>query len=152
MQAAFKTATYAEGDNPYLDNVGAADVVGHRRRESSIDELAATGDLHFVKTHRLPRAEARAVYIVRDGRDALVSYARYLCDLGKPPSRHKHHAAERLLNWFDPHRAYRRVLLKLCRGEGSEFGLGPSTFRHGWNAWRRGVSLSSGTRTWFAIP
>ncbi len=33
---------------------------------------------HFLKTHELPSDEAPAIYVVRDGRDAVVSYAHYL--------------------------------------------------------------------------
>lgn len=34
-------------------------------------------DVFLVKTHRLPRDDQPAIYIVRDGRQALVSYARF---------------------------------------------------------------------------
>src|SRR5690242_6425767 len=37
-------------------------------------------DLFFVKTHELPTDDAPAIYVVRDGRDAIVSYAHYIID------------------------------------------------------------------------
>lgn len=42
-------------------------------------ELAETSEWFFVKTHHLPQDDSLpAVYLVRDGRDALVSYAHYV--------------------------------------------------------------------------
>lgn len=37
-------------------------------------DLAASDVVHFAKTHDLPDANHRAIYLVRDGRDVLVSY------------------------------------------------------------------------------
>ncbi len=40
--------------------------------------MAASTEIHFVKTHELPSEDGvPAVYLVRDGRDALVSYAHF---------------------------------------------------------------------------
>lgn len=40
----------------------------------------------FFKTHHLPQPEyQRVIYLVRDGRDAMVSYFHYLTDLGEAP-------------------------------------------------------------------
>lgn len=47
------------------------------------DELRAAAlsqDVYFVKTHELPEDDFPAVYLVRDGRDAIVSYAHYIID------------------------------------------------------------------------
>ncbi|MBM2618840.1 sulfotransferase domain-containing protein [Actinoplanes sp. LDG1-06] len=56
------------------------DFVGGLDRPGSLDDLRASDELHLVKTHR-PRdadvhEEDRAICLVRDGRDALVSWAR----------------------------------------------------------------------------
>jgi hypothetical protein len=45
-------------------------------------ELARDGRLHIVKTHELPQEDYPAIYLVRDGRDAIASYARFLLDSG----------------------------------------------------------------------
>lgn len=44
------------------------------------DELAERPERWFVKTHELPTPDHPAVYLVRDGRDALVSHAHYILD------------------------------------------------------------------------
>jgi hypothetical protein len=49
-----------------------------RRIEMRIRPLTDPGAPHFVKTHELPGNDSDpAVYLVRDGRDALVSYAHF---------------------------------------------------------------------------
>lgn len=66
-----------------VDGVAArlgADLVGYRDRPADYDELRASAMVHLVKTHnqRQPPVEPgdAAVYLVRDGRDSTVSYAR----------------------------------------------------------------------------
>lgn len=44
----------------------------------SLADAAASPEPVFIKTHELPRDGHRAIYIVRDGRDALVSFAHAL--------------------------------------------------------------------------
>jgi hypothetical protein len=55
-------------------------LVGYRDRAAEYDELRASPESHLVKTHnqRRPPVEKGdpAVYLVRDGRDSIVSYAR----------------------------------------------------------------------------
>jgi hypothetical protein len=47
--------------------------------ELTQDEAQAAPELFFAKTHHLPEEDKLpAVYLVRDGRDALVSYAHYV--------------------------------------------------------------------------
>ncbi|MGH7266470.1 MAG: sulfotransferase domain-containing protein [Candidatus Rokuibacteriota bacterium] len=43
-------------------------------------ELAARPEPWFVKTHELPTPDHPALYLVRDGRDVLVSHAHYVLD------------------------------------------------------------------------
>jgi hypothetical protein len=56
------------------------DLVGFTDRPASLAELRASDDPHFIKTHRQRDADIdendRAICLVRDGRDALVSWAR----------------------------------------------------------------------------
>jgi hypothetical protein len=56
------------------------ELIGFTDRPGSLSELRAADDPHFVKTHRQRDAEVdeddRAICLVRDGRDALVSWAR----------------------------------------------------------------------------
>lgn len=53
----------------------------------NLDVLIQDQQYHFVKTHDLPADDHPAVYVVRDGRDALVSHAHYHLeyDLKLPP-------------------------------------------------------------------
>lgn len=55
-------------------------LVGVEQRPMSYDEMRASSAVHFVKTHRQRDASIlngdRAIYLVRDGRDSLVSWAR----------------------------------------------------------------------------
>src|SRR5262245_61488963 len=45
-------------------------------KDTSLEELAKSNSLYAVKTHDLPSSDCHpAIYLVRDGRDALVSYA-----------------------------------------------------------------------------
>lgn len=67
--------TYSIHDDPLAQRIGLADTVGHRPLASM--ETSRTDAPSFVKTHRLPGDAEPAIYLVRDGRDALVSYARY---------------------------------------------------------------------------
>ena len=55
----------------------AADHVGFETI-SSMDQLADSDELAFIKTHELPGDDYPAIYVVRDGRDALISYAHFI--------------------------------------------------------------------------
>lgn len=46
--------------------------------EMSFEDMVKAPDIYFVKTHELPEEDYPAVYLVRDGRDALTSYAHYI--------------------------------------------------------------------------
>src|SRR3954452_20188736 len=56
------------------------DLIGYTDPPGSLSEMRADGRPHFVKTHRQRDADVaeddRAICLVRDGRDALVSWAR----------------------------------------------------------------------------
>ncbi|MDN3240824.1 sulfotransferase domain-containing protein [Glycomyces tritici] len=77
----YRVPTYVVYD---VDGVAARigpELMDARARPSTFDEMRASDDVHFVKTHRrrddpVIAAEDRAVHLVRDGRDAVVSWAR----------------------------------------------------------------------------
>ena len=82
--------TYSMYDDPlFAEHRQVADAVGHAPRPLSMDEMASSAETYFVKTHDLPFADDfPALYLVRDGRDALVSYAHYILSFerGKEPA------------------------------------------------------------------
>lgn len=68
-----------------------------------LDALRARDETYFVKTHRIKRAgdSAPALYLVRDGRDALVSHAHFVADNDEPRFRNLTFA-QRLEKLIDP--------------------------------------------------
>jgi hypothetical protein len=71
--------TYSIYNDPLFSELrGFADVVGHQKLEMDYEEMAASDELFFVKTHDLPSDCSPAIYLVRDGRDSIVSYAHYI--------------------------------------------------------------------------
>lgn len=77
--------TYSVYDDPLFRQLQAEEAVGHAALPASLMELDAERTVYFVKTHDLPPDNRPTIYLVRDGRDALVSYARYLLSFEKPP-------------------------------------------------------------------
>jgi len=61
-----------------------ADLVGFVERDAPIEAMRDSDEFHFVKTHRQRDDQVqeadRAICLVRDGRDALVSWARLLTE------------------------------------------------------------------------
>jgi hypothetical protein len=56
-------------------------LLGESISEREVQQLASASEPYFVKTHELPgRDEHPAIYLVRDGRDAIVSYAHFILD------------------------------------------------------------------------
>lgn len=71
--------TYSIYDDPLFDKLkGSSDVIGHKKLEENYEVMSTSKKLFFVKTHNLPSDNYPAIYLVRDGRDSLVSYAHYL--------------------------------------------------------------------------
>jgi len=83
----FGMKTFSVYNDPLFDELGASDTVGQRRLPASLEEMARSAEPFFIKTHELPQDGHRAVYLVRDGRDTLVSCARYLQAYGRRASR-----------------------------------------------------------------
>lgn len=70
--------TYSLYDDPLFNEIGATSAVGHESLPAAVQVLSEDKGTYFVKTHDLPVDSNPAVYIIRDGRDVLVSYARYI--------------------------------------------------------------------------
>ena len=64
------------GDHLF-DSLGASEAIGHTALPGTIEELADDDRVYFVKTHDLPVDFRPAIYVVRDGRSSVVSYAHY---------------------------------------------------------------------------
>ena len=64
---------------------GVADLVGHYERRRRNDAAGKTG-LEIVKTNEPPLDDEPAIYLVRDGRSAIVSYFHYLNDIQGLPA------------------------------------------------------------------
>lgn len=52
-------------------------LVGYKSYQS-LDELAHSDEIAFVKTHELSNDDHAAIYVIRDGRDSLTSYAHFI--------------------------------------------------------------------------
>jgi hypothetical protein len=81
-------------------------IIGNARLDAPIAALQRDERYHIVKTHNLPEEDYPAIYLVRDGRDALVSFARFVL----PPE----HA--------DNRDEYLALLRQLIEGTGSYGG------------------------------
>ena len=103
----FGLNTYAVQDSPQLNRLGAAETVGHKPLPGKIEELAASERPYIVKTHHLPSDDRPAIYLVRDGRDVLVSYARYRMTFAST----KHE--RRPFGRFGERREFKRMLREL---------------------------------------
>lgn len=69
-------------DDPALHQLSLVDLVGHEEMTSSQRDLVADESCHFVKTHEFPPGDENpAIYIVRDGRDAMLSLTHYMREI-----------------------------------------------------------------------
>lgn len=109
--------TYSIHNDKALKALNIDKEVGHEDLpEEGLDSLAKDSALHFVKTHELPgKDDYPTIYIVRDGRDAIVSYAHYLKNIDKKEL------------------SLGRIIAKLITGEIGGFGLWGDHIRK----WRR---------------
>jgi hypothetical protein len=93
-----RTSTIYDFDG-VADRVGA-DLVGAADRPASVAALRSSDDTHFVKTHRRRDVSVldddRAIWLVRDGRDAVVSWARM--DSESDPARYEAELRAKILN------------------------------------------------------
>jgi hypothetical protein len=72
-----RVKTYSVYNDPLFVNEGMSDAVGHEILPAPVGELAAREETYFVKTHARSANKSPAVCMVRDGRDVMVSLARY---------------------------------------------------------------------------
>ena len=110
----------SEADPAFADAIGVAPSV------TPLKEMAASPETYFVKTHDLPSSDDfPALYLVRDGRDALVSYAHFILSFeNKEPA-------------LD-HSNFDQVLRELIVHKASFGGWGPHVFA--WAEHRRAVT------------
>lgn len=84
LKAVFGRESYSKYDDPF--DIGAdaktAALVGHRPLgepwPAAYPRFADASEIEFVKTHDDPEDSGKAIYVVREGRSAVVSYHRYL--------------------------------------------------------------------------
>lgn len=83
LSHAFGTGTYSIYNPDRRGPVG--EIIGHQLMRRSLEDMAQDPRPHFVKTHELPGQDAYpAIFLVRDGRDALVSYAHFILAYERP--------------------------------------------------------------------
>lgn len=79
----FTTTTGYDDNDPVAQMVGPA-FVGYEPRKHALQEIVEQPEMTFVKTHRQPHrvecGDQPAIYVVRDGRDAIVSFAHQRAD------------------------------------------------------------------------
>lgn len=99
---------------------GSADLVGHENLPSTLGELDLSSEYFFVKTHHLPPDDRPAIHIVRDGRDALVSYSQFIFSFENPyrSMGHWERLIRRAAGWSESHSILRRLILS----KGGDFG------------------------------
>lgn len=101
------TSIYNEPD---LVEIGATEAVGHYSLPKPIPELANENKMYIIKTHELPTDNYPTIYLVRDGRDALVSHARYFQKFyGKATNPVR--KLKQLVGWENFNRTLRNIIL-----------------------------------------
>ncbi len=91
-------------------------MAGHVDRPASLQRLAEADETYFVKTHELRPDHHRAIYVVRDGCHAAVSYAHYIRRFSRGFLGIKWLPVAPPRNW-----SFRRVLRRVILGE-CDFG------------------------------
>jgi len=83
LHALYAVPTYSiyADDDPVAQRVGPA-LLGYRRKPDDRAQMAGSSEIFLVKTHKRRKADAHpTIYLVRDGRDAVVSHARLRASL-----------------------------------------------------------------------
>jgi len=91
--------TYSVYNDVLLANSGVGKLLGQKELDKHrLDVQARSSMIHFIKTHghdeRDTDGTAPVIYIVRDPRDAIVSYAHYRKDIERAPGSYEHHMAD----------------------------------------------------------
>ena len=82
---------------PHPERPEYEDIIGNAKLNTALSELHRDTRYHVVKTHEMPRDDYPAIYILRDGRDAVVSYARFALHSGHSGAERNYHALLRRL-------------------------------------------------------
>jgi len=86
MKHLYGIKTYSIYNDSLFSEIGASEMIGHEDLPASIEELSRSSRLYLIKTHGLPTDDSPVIYLVRDGRDSIVSYARYIMSFGEKKS------------------------------------------------------------------
>jgi hypothetical protein len=89
LHALYGVPTYSvyDDDDPVAQRVGVG-LVGYEPKPEDRARMAESDEVHFVKTHKRRKADGHpAIYLVRDGRDAVVSHARLRASIDDPSGR-----------------------------------------------------------------
>lgn len=78
LKQVFGLDSYSIYDESFFVARGLDSTVGHKSSNLTFEEMTSSEAVFFVKTHDLPTDNQPAIYIVRDGRDALISYAHQI--------------------------------------------------------------------------
>jgi hypothetical protein len=84
-----RTLTGIGDDRVFSSRLGVVDAVGHLKSATRgvdlIDEARRSQEIYFLKTHEPPLTDDPAIYIVRDGRSAVVSYFHFMNEVEHYP-------------------------------------------------------------------
>jgi hypothetical protein len=72
--------SYSRHNDPEVRRDKMQDAIGHIDADLTpevIDLLEQSEETHFIKTHHLEERNGNSIYIVRDGRDVMVSFAHF---------------------------------------------------------------------------
>lgn len=69
---------------------GLGKIIGVKTETDMLfNDMATDQGTYLMKTHNLPQDDFPAIYLVRDGRDALVSYAHYILEYAREVPKHE---------------------------------------------------------------
>ena len=69
--------TYSIYSEPAFKEAGICDYVGHKELPKSLKELEKEDKVYFIKTHGMLTDDNPAIYLIRDGRESLNSWAHF---------------------------------------------------------------------------
>lgn len=133
LNQAYGIKTYSIYNDPWESELkGFASMVGHENLSMTLEEMANSTETFIVKTHNLPADSSPAIYLVRDGRDSLVSYAYYILSLRqRAKSSPWQNKIKKLLGWNE----YASVLKSLIVSPDENYG----TWTENVQRWRHRV-------------
>lgn len=78
LNLVYEIKTYTITPEPLANQLGMSTMIGQEGFSQTLADMETAGEHYLVKTHELPTDDRPAIYLVRDGRDALVSYTKFL--------------------------------------------------------------------------